>query len=198
MNWIGLTGGIATGKSTVARLIEGRGFPVIDADQISHQLSQPNEAGYKGIVSHFGTSLLNDEKLIDRQKLGALIFSDRAHKASLEAILHPLIQVEVKRRREEHLQKGHTLCFYDVPLLFEKNLESQFNSTVMVWCNPAQQLERLMKRSHLTKEDAVLRMSNQMSLLDKVRRAHHCLDNSGDAADISKQLDRLLQRLQTI
>lgn len=196
MNWIGLTGGIATGKSTVARLIEGRGFPVIDADQISHQLSQPGEAGYHGILSHFGTSLLNSEKQIDRQKLGALIFADVGHKTALENILHPLIQVEVKKRREEHLQKGHALCFYDVPLLFEKNLESQFASTVMVWCNPAQQLERLMKRNGLTQEQAVLRIGNQMSLLDKVRRANHCLDNSGDAADVAQQLDILLARLQ--
>lgn len=195
MNWIGLTGGIASGKSTVARLIEGLGFPVIDADRISHELSQPGEVGYKGIVSHFGTSLLNEEKLIDRQKLGALIFGDVAHKAALEGILHPLIQVEVKRRRQEHLQKGHALCFYDVPLLFEKNLESQFNSTVMVWCHPAQQLERLMNRNGLTKEQAVLRMGSQLSLLDKVKRADYCLDNSGDVADVEIQLSHLLKSL---
>ena len=198
MNWIGLTGGIASGKSTVARLIEGRGFPVIDADQISHQLSQPGKAGYEGIVSHFGTSLLNAEKLIDRQKLGNLIFSNATHKATLEGLLHPLIQIEVKKRRAEHLQKGHDLCFYDVPLLFEKNLEPQFTSTVMVWCSPAQQLKRLMNRSALTEEQARLRIGNQMSLLDKVSRANHCLDNSGLIADVEMQLERLLARLKSV
>ena len=195
MNWIGLTGGIATGKSTVARLVEGRGIPVVDADHVSHELSQPGQSGYEAIVSHFGASILDAQKLIDRQKLALLIFSDATHKASLEGILHPLIQVEVKRRRTDLSQKGHQLCFYDVPLLFEKNLEQQFSSTVFVWCSPAQQLSRLMARNGLTQEQAVLRISNQMSLLDKVSRANHCLDNSGDTADIEKQLDVLLARL---
>lgn len=195
MNWIGLTGGIATGKSTVAHLIKGRGFPVVDADQISHQLSQPGEKGYQGIVSHFGTSLLNADQQIDRQKLGALIFADGSRKAALEAILHPLIQAEVKRQREEYQQKGHQLCFYDVPLLFEKNLEGQFSCTVLVWCNPALQLSRLQARNGLSQDQAVLRINNQMSLLDKVSRATYCLDNSSHFADLEKQLNRLLTHL---
>lgn len=196
MKWTGLTGGIATGKSTAKKLIEGLGFPVIDADQISHSLTEPGGPGYIGILSQFGRDvLMKDSDRIDRKKLAALIFSSLMQKEILESILHPLIQEEVRSQKEFYRSKSHRICFYDVPLLFEKNLQSQFDTTLLIWCDPQTQLARLMKRSGLTEEEARLRMGNQMSLVEKVKLADHCVDNSGNEADLEKQLLRLVPRL---
>jgi len=196
MKWTGLTGGIATGKSTAKKLIEGLGFPVIDADQISHSLTEPGGPGYLGILSQFGRDvLMKDSDRIDRKKLAAQVFSSRPHKEILENILHPLIQKEVHVQRELYKSQSQKICFYDVPLLFEKNLQSQFDTTLLIWCDPATQLARLMKRSGLTEGEARLGMGNQMSLVEKVKLADYCVDNSGDEADLEKQLKRLLPQL---
>ena len=132
MKWTGLTGGIATGKSTAKKLIESLGIPVVDADQISHKLSEVGAAGYTQIVSHFGHSILNSDLTINRKKLGKIIFSDSSLKLKLESILHPLVQTEVRVQRETHRLNGAKLCFYDVPLLFEKKLWSDFDATVLM------------------------------------------------------------------
>ena len=193
MKWTGLTGGIATGKSTAKKLIEGLGFPVIDADLISHSLTEPGAPGYQGILSQFGREILSaGSDRIDRKKLGNRIFSSLPDREILESILHPLIQKEVQSQRELYKSRSHRICFYDVPLLFEKNLQSQFDTTLLIWCDPSTQLTRLMKRNGLSVEDARLRMGNQMSLVEKVKRADHCIDNSGNEADLEKQLKRLI------
>ena len=195
MKWTGLTGGIATGKSTAKKLIESLGIPVVDADQISHKLSEVGAIGYTQIVSHFGHSILNSDLTINRKKLGQIIFSDNSLKLKLESILHPLVQTEVKVQREFYRLNGAKLCFYDVPLLFEKKLWSDFDATVLIWCDPKIQLHRLMTRNSLTEEEARLRISNQLPLVDKVSRANYCVDNSGGMAELEKQLSFLLKRL---
>ena len=195
MKWTGLTGGIATGKSTAKKLIEGLGVPVVDADQISHKLTEVGAKGYSAIVSHFGNSVLEKDKRLDRKKLGHLIFTDPQVKTDLENILHPLIKIEVDKLRKHYLDQAVPLCFYDVPLLFEKNLMNEFHTTVLVWCNNQTQLERLMKRSSLSAEEAYIRIKNQLPMIDKVKMAEHCVDNSGDTLDLDKQLKRLLKHL---
>lgn len=195
MKWTGLTGGIATGKSTAKKLIEGRGLPVIDADAISHRISAIGEAGYQGILSHFGTSILKPDSSLDRKLLGEIIFSDAKKRTELENILHPLIQTEVRKQREIFREQGAKICFYDVPLLFEKNLWSDFDSTVLVWCSLDQQIERLCDRNRLSREQALLRINNQMNMLEKVKRADHCLDNSTSVQELDLQLSVLLQKL---
>ena len=195
MKWTGLTGGIATGKSTAAKLIESMGIPVIDADQIAHKLSEPGQIGYQKIVSHFGQQILSNDLSIDRRELGRIIFSDTQLKSDLENILHPLIKAEVQEQRKKYQASGVPLCFYDVPLLFEKKLAKEFDTTVLIWCDNQMQLERLMKRSGLTVEEAYLRIKNQMPMIDKVSLAEHCVDNSGDIEDLEKQIKRLIKFL---
>lgn len=195
MKWTGLTGGIATGKSTAKKLIEGLGIPVVDADQISHRLSEPEQAGYTQIVSHFGNKILNDNLSIDRKKLGHIVFTDTRLKSQLEQILHPLIKAEVLLQKNQHQKNGATICFYDVPLLFEKNLWDDFDSTVLIWVNNQTQLERLMMRSGFTLEEAFLRIKNQVPMIDKVKMAKHCVDNSGDIEDLEKQIKKLIKSL---
>ena len=195
MIWTGLTGGIASGKSAAKKLIEGLGFPVIDADQISHKQSEVDSIGYLKIVSHFGQDILKQDRSIDRSKLGRIIFNNSAQKEVLEKILHPLIQAEVKRQKQHYETAGEKLCFYDVPLLFEKQLQSQFDFVVLIWCDPETQLKRLIKRNSLSEEEAKARIGNQINLNEKVKFSDYCIDNSSDVEDLSLQLNNLVIRL---
>jgi dephospho-CoA kinase len=195
MKWTGLTGSIATGKSTAKKLIEGLGISVIDADQISHKLTEVDQLGYQKILSHFGASILHSDLTIDRKKLGQIIFSDINQKNVLESILHPLIRDEVQNLKKYYEKNGAQICFYDVPLLFEKNMQQQFDHIVLVWCSPQTQLDRLMKRNQLSQDEALLRMKNQLSMAEKIKQSHFCLDNSGDLEDLSTQIKKLIPRL---
>lgn len=195
MKWIGLTGSIATGKSTVKRLIEGLGFPVIDADLIAHQVSAKGTPGIREIASHFGTEILNADQSLDRKKLAGIVFSDDALRLKLEGILHPLIQVEVQKQKAQFAKAGHAICFYDVPLLFEKNLQSNFDLVVLVWCEQGQQLQRLMARNGLTYEEAMARMSPLTPMCEKVSKADRCVDNSTDLGGLELQIKHLIKTL---
>ena len=195
MKWTGLTGSIATGKSTAKKLIEGLGISVVDADQISHKLTEVGQLGYQKILSHFGNSILHSNLTIDRKKLGQIIFSDINQKNVLENILHPLIRDEVQNLKKYYEKNGADICFYDVPLLFEKNMQQQFDHIVLVWCSPAAQLERLMQRNQLSRDEALLRMNNQLPMAVKVKQSHYCIDNSSDIEDLSVQIKKLIPRL---
>ncbi|MBC7457965.1 MAG: dephospho-CoA kinase [Bdellovibrionaceae bacterium] len=195
MKWIGLTGGIATGKSTVTGLIESRGFTVIDADRISHEMTQLAQPGYVEILSHFGSDILDASLRIDRKKLGQIVFSSPEHKKVLENILHPLIQERVQELKDHHEVHGASVLFYDVPLLFENNLTVQFDSVVMVWCQEDIQLQRLMKRNNLSQAEAQTRMQAQMPMTDKIRKSNYCIDNSGSEFELIMAVDVFLQHL---
>lgn len=195
MKWLGLTGGIATGKSTVKKLIQGRGFKVIDADEISHEITSPGRLGYNKIISYFGTDVLNADLTINRQKLGALVFSNEPLRLQLESILHPLIQDEVGRQKEVYKLQKEEVCFYDIPLLYEKSRQAEFDATVVVWCHPDKQKTRLMHRNHLTSDQAQARLNAQWPLIEKIRRASHCIDNSTDLEALSRQVKVLLHKL---
>lgn len=193
MKWIGLTGGIATGKSTVARLVESRGYPVIDADQISHELTQIGNPGYQQILNHFGENILNESLKIDRKKLGDLIFNSKSEKKALEDILHPLIQAEVLEIKSAYEMKRSPVLFYDVPLLYEKNQQAQFDAVVVVWCQPEIQLHRLMERNNLTESEALSRIKAQMPMSHKISQASYCIDNSGSEYEIIFAVDYFLK-----
>lgn len=179
MKWMGLTGGIATGKSTVARLIESLGCPVIDADQISHQVTRMGESGYLAVVSHFGYEILKENTDIDRKKLAEIIFSNPEKKHLLESILHPLIQERVQNLKSDYKKQGFELCVYDVPLLFEKKMQTQFDAVTTVWCEPHIQLQRLIRRNTLSQSEALQRIKNQLPLATKISQSKYCIDNSG-------------------
>ncbi len=193
MKWIGLTGGIATGKSTVTGLIESRGFSVIDADQISHELTQISEPGYQEILSHFGADILDPSFRLDRKKLGEIIFSSPAQKKILENILHPLIQDRVQELKEFYKLKGKSVLFYDVPLLFENNLSEQFDAVLMIWCQPEIQVMRLINRNSLSQGQAEQRIMSQMPLSEKIKKATYCIDNSGSEYELIKAVDVFLE-----
>lgn len=193
MKWIGLTGGIATGKSTVARLIESRGFPIIDADQISHELTQFGNEGYHQIIAHFGQAVLNESLRIDRKKLGEIIFNSPNEKTKLENIMHPLIQDEVLEYKKAYEAKYTPVVFYDVPLLFENRIQSQFDAILVVWCQRDIQLNRLMLRNNLNQTEALSRIKAQMPLAEKIFGATYCIDNSGSDYEIIFAVDAFLE-----
>lgn len=195
MKWIGLTGGIATGKSTVSRLFESRGVPVIDADKISHSTTKFGAEGYHLILKEFGDEYLTPDLKIDRKKLGDLVFKHPGHKQKIESILHPLIQAEVQKQKLDHQEKGHLKCIYDVPLLFEGGLEKNFDETIVVWCDFEVQVERFMARNKINREQALLRISNQTPMAEKIKKATHCIDNSGDELSLIYLVDQLTDRL---
>lgn len=195
MKWVGLTGGIATGKSTVKEILEQLGIPVIDADQIAHFISQPGQQGYKDIVKSFGPQILTAEGLLDRGKLGEIIFKSNEKKLLLESILHPIIQNEVQRQKAHFEKSGFPICFYDVPLLFEKNLQDQFTCTVLIWCDYETQLQRLMARNGLSAEQALDRIKSQLPLYEKLPLATYCIDNSTTLESLRKQIESLLKSL---
>lgn len=195
MKWIGITGGIATGKSTVSRLVESRGYKVIDADRISHQLTMMGAEGYHQIVNTFGESILDSQLKIDRQKLADIVFNQPSEKLRLEGILHPLIKQKVSEIKAEEALKKTEFLFYDVPLLFENNLKSDFDLVITVWCDESIQIKRLMNRNQLTLSQAEARLRSQFPLIEKVQKADYCIDNSGPEVDLLFMVDHLLQEM---
>ncbi len=195
MKWIGLTGGIATGKSTAKKLFESLGFAVIDADAIARLVVDPAHEGYESVVSCFGTGIISEDGRLNRSALADIIFKSAEQKEKLEAILHPLIQLEVQKQKKEIFLRGEKLCFYDVPLLFEKNLQQQFDSTILVWCDLQTQKARLKARNNLTDQQVMDRIRSQMPLSEKLPRANYCLDNSTTVANLQLQIRTLVQKL---
>lgn len=195
MKWIGLTGGIATGKSTVKNRLIALNIPVIDADQISHEITQVGGPAYQAILSHFGNEIINSDQSLDRKKIGDIVFNDGQKLLQLEQILHPLIQVEVKNRKATLQKQGQALCFYDVPLLFEKKLEAQFDHIVLVYAPLTTQVDRIMLRNNLTHTQALARIHAQLPMPDKIHRSHYCLDNSTTNEDLSLQVLNLVRVL---
>jgi dephospho-CoA kinase len=197
MKWIGLTGGIATGKSAAKKLIEGLGYPCIDADELARLVVQPDHQGYQQVIKQFGASILNSDerKSLNRSALADIIFSDPAQRLALEAILHPLIQKEVQILKNKYAAEKQALCFYDVPLLFEKKLASQFDCTILVWCDEATQKVRLMQRNHLSESQALLRIQSQLRLAEKLPQASYCIDNSTDLGSLGLQIKHLISKL---
>ena len=198
MRWIGLTGGIATGKSAAKKIIEQSGFPVIDADLVAHQISQKGESGHQAIVQEFGADILQLDGAIDRKKLGEIIFKSETQKLRLESLLHPLIQTVVSDQKSAFQKAGHAFCFYDVPLLFEKTLQRQFDTTILIWCDFQTQLSRLMARNGLAESQAMDRIHSQLPLIEKLPLATHCIDNSTTLGSLQLQVNGILKKLAVI
>lgn len=195
--WIGVTGGIATGKSTVSNYLKSKGYPVIDADLISHRLTQKGELAYAPILQVFGPAILGLDEQIDRKKLGSIVFKDPSKKLLLESILHPLIQSEVAYQKKKYEDLGHKLVFYDVPLLFEKNLNNQFDAVVLVYSDEGLQRERLKTRNLLSDSEIDARLGAQLPIEQKVKQADYIIDNTGSLEQIRVEVDLFLKKVDS-
>ncbi|PMB84526.1 dephospho-CoA kinase [Dolosicoccus paucivorans] len=189
---IGITGGIASGKSTTTLYLKEKGWPVIDADLIARQVVEPGTIGLKKIVEYFSKDVLTSEGTLDRPKLGSIIFSDPSKRQQLDRILHPLIQQEIKRQMEQYKA---AFIFADIPLLFEGNYETWFDETWVVYVPFETQIDRLMKRNGFTKEQALDRIHSQMPLEEKKQLATRVLDNSKEPQALYDQIDQILNEL---
>lgn len=190
-----ITGGIASGKSTVTRFLREKGFVVIDADEVVRVLYQPGLKIYQAIVAAFGTGILEPSGEIDRRKLGALIFGSSAQRERLNAATHPIIQEEMERLLSDAEAQGATMVFVDSPLLIEMGHMERYDAIILVYVEPQIQLERLMLRNHLSREEALLRIESQMPLAQKKSWADFLLDNGGDLKSLEHQVEMLLAQL---
>jgi dephospho-CoA kinase len=188
---VGLTGGIAAGKTTLSNLFAGLGVPVIDTDLISRQLLEPGELGYDQVCSHFGDSIIGANNEIDRAKLRQIVFSNADEKTWLETMLHPLIYQRSHDAIIEYAKANYVLVV--IPLLFETNFQALVDRILVVDCPPELQLERLVKRDHIDETLALKMLAQQLSNTARLARAHDIVDNSENAADLGSQVEALHQ-----
>ncbi|EKM55251.1 uncharacterized protein PHACADRAFT_255724 [Phanerochaete carnosa HHB-10118-sp] len=194
---IGLTGGIATGKSTVSKQLQSFGLPVVDADVIAREVVEPGTPALAKIVKHFGEGVLLPDGHLDRQKLGAIVFNDEAQRLALNKIVHPAVWKAIALGVASHWLKGKKICILDVPLLIEGGMWKWVAKVVVVYCSPELQLQRLMKRDGSTLEAASARLNAQLSITEKVQCADHVVDNSGSMQDLDEQVDILVRKLHS-
>lgn len=191
---IGLTGGIATGKSTVASLLAERGANVIDLDRIAREIVEPGQPALARIAERFGQAVLREDGTLDRKKLGAIVFSDANERKALESITHPAIRAVMKERMAKYEQEEpEKLVVVDVPLLYESRLESYFDHVMVVYVPRDEQLRRLMHRDGISAEDARKRLDAQMDIEEKKSRADIVIDNTGDAEHTKRQIERWMR-----
>ena len=192
---LGITGGIAAGKSTVSRLLAQRGAVVVSADQLARELVAPGRAALRRLVDCFGSAILLSDGQLDRAGLGALVFADADRRRQLEAILHPAI-ASLSRRRLRQAARQTPLVVYEAPLLYEVGAEKRVDRVLTVTVDSAVQLQRLQRRDGGTVEEARRKVAAQMSQAEKARRADYVIDNSADLAALQRQVAALWQRLQ--
>ncbi|WNF21980.1 dephospho-CoA kinase [Mesobacillus jeotgali] len=189
---IGLTGGIASGKSTVSAMFTDMGITVIDADIEARLAVEPGEKAYNEIVSHFGKDILEEDRTINRPKLGEIIFNNEEKRLLLNSIVHPAVRERMAEKRKKAEADDEKAVVLDIPLLFESKLTGLVEKIIVVYVDEQTQLERLMKRNGFSEEEASSRIRSQMPLKDKVGLADAVIDNSGSIEESKQQLMDIL------
>ena len=191
---IGITGGIASGKSTVTEFLRQKGFQVVDADAVVHQLQKPGGRLYQVLVEHFGEKILLENGELNRPLLASLIFSNPEEQEWSKRTQGEIIREELAALRNQFAQT-EALFFMDIPLLFEQDYASWFDETWLVYVNRDVQLERLMRRDQISKEAAESRLNSQWPLERKISLASHSLDNNGNQEQLIAQVVQLLDEM---
>jgi dephospho-CoA kinase len=193
---VALTGGIATGKSTVSALLRGLGAVIIDADLLAREVVEPGEPAHAAIVTEFGPEVLRPDGALDRKKLGAVVFADPARRRRLEAITHPAIRARFAARLQALVDEGFAgLVIFDAPVIIEGGGHKGFDRLVVVSADDASQRRRLMARDGIDAEEADRKIASQMPLAEKVKLADHVIDNSGDRAATEAATRRVVEAL---
>lgn len=192
----GLTGGIAAGKSTVLDFFKTAGCTVYDADKIARQVVEPDTKGLQQIVKTFGTTVLNADQTLNRQKLASIVFSDGEQLQKLNSITRPLIKERIlKIIADTKASDNKNIAIFEIPLLFEGGYQQYFDGIITIYVNEQVQLQRLMKRNNLTKKVALDRINSQMPMSEKRDRADFVIDNSGSLSDLANEFDKLVSQL---
>ncbi|MFD2327974.1 dephospho-CoA kinase [Cohnella sp. GCM10020058] len=195
---IGLTGGIATGKSTVARMLVARGAALVDADRIAREIVEPGQASLARIAERFGADVIREDGTLDRRLLGSIVFADVEERKALEAITHPAIRERMRERIAVlEAEQADRLVVADIPLLYESGLQHLYESVMVAYVPREIQRIRLIERDGLSPEEADKRLGAQMDIEKKRQLADYVIDNSGTLADTEAQLDRFWRSLQS-
>lgn len=191
---VGLTGGIASGKSTVSNMLKEMGITVIDADVEARLAVEPGEPAYEKIVACFGKEILLEDGSINRANLGAIVFSDEEKRLQLNRIVHPEVRKRMIDKRDRAIRGGEQLIVMDIPLLLESKLTYMVDKVLLVYVDEDTQLRRLMKRNNFSKEEALSRIRAQMPLKEKIRYSDAVIDNNGTVEKTREQLLRILRQ----
>ena len=195
---VGLTGGIASGKTTVAGHFAALGAAIIDADDIAHRLIAPGGAAYETVTREFGPEIVRPDGTLDRSALGRIVFADPQRRLRLEAILHPLIHSEegavIDRLAAEG--GGSRIAVVNAALIIEAGFWRDYHRVVVVHCPPEVQVERIMRRDRLGRDDALARIATQMPVAEKIRLAHYAIDTSADFAATEVRAREVFRHLQ--
>ena len=191
---VALTGGIATGKSTVLRLLQARHVPTIDADRLARQVVAPGSPGLRAVAERFGQDVLDADGALDRRALAAQVFQDPRKRRDLEAIVHPAVYAAISDWLGA-LPGRTPFAVADIPLLFETGHEGDFDAVVVVACPPDEQLRRVMARDGISDAEARARVAAQWPIADKVARANHVIWTTGSRAETERDVHRLVSRL---
>ena len=197
MKLVGLTGGIASGKSTVAEILKRQGAAIINADVLAREVVEPDRQAWTEIVKTFGTAVLQPDRALDRQKLRAIIFDDAAARKKIESIIHPQVRALAEQRIREHAAAGYAVIVYEVPLLFEGNLQEWLRPVILVACDVDTQRNRLQSRDNLSAAQAQKHIDAQMSLEAKRRLADYVIENNGSLEDLKRQVQAVLEKIKT-
>lgn len=197
MKLIGLTGGIACGKSTVAAMLQRLGAQIIDADSLAREVVQPGQPAWEEIVKTFGQDILQKDRTLDRKKLRNIVFNNPAARQQLEAITHPKIRRLAQQRIQELTNSGARLIVYEAPLFFETKIHDWLRPVVLVACAPETQKRRLRKRDHLNNEEIERHLQAQMSLEEKRRLADHVIENDGGLEELERQVEAVVEKIQS-
>lgn len=193
MRVVGLTGGIGSGKSTVARMLAARGATIVDADRIAKAVVEPGTDGLAAIAARWPEVVVDGA--LDRRALGRIVFGDDEARAALNAIVHPRVAARTAQAIAAAAEAGAPLIVYDVPLLYENGLEAQVAEVIVVFTSDAQRRERIRTRDDLSDEEIEGRIAAQLPLEEKVRRADHVIDNDGTLEATEHQVDALYAQL---
>ena len=189
---IGLTGGIASGKSTVSELLSVFGFKVVDADKAAREAVKKGSKGLAQVREVFGDEAIDENGEMNRRYMGDLVFNHPEKRLELNAIIHPIVRDIMEEEKQEYLKQGYNVIM-DIPLLFENELENAVDEVWVVYTSESIQMDRLMQRNNLSLEDAKARVYSQISIDKKSRMADHVIDNLGDKLELKQNLERLLE-----
>jgi dephospho-CoA kinase len=190
---IGITGSIATGKSTISKMIKELGYTVVDADVAARAVVEPGEEAYKEIVKQFGDDILSHDGSLNRKKLGDIVFNNEEKRLLLNSIVHPAVRKWMNNQKENAFERGEKVVFLDIPLLFESKLTHMVEKIIVVYIDQQTQLERLMSRNDLTKQEASARINSQLSIEEKKQLADAVIDNRGTIEESKEQLLTILK-----